>query len=101
VSWSSPHAALSTTTQTRLVMVAQWLFALSILEAYFVALNGTVRLQVLNGTFSKSESAVSKIDWWISRLWILRESRRPSIEQPGPTQLRGFTVEYRRNSTER
>jgi uncharacterized GH25 family protein len=29
-------------------------------ENYFVAPNGTVRLQVLNGTFSKSESAVSK-----------------------------------------
>jgi hypothetical protein len=29
-------------------------------ESYFVAPNGTVRIQVLNGTFSKSESAVSK-----------------------------------------
>jgi hypothetical protein len=29
-------------------------------ESYFVPPNGTVRLQVLNGTFSKSENAVSK-----------------------------------------
>jgi hypothetical protein len=29
-------------------------------ESFFVAPNGTVRFQVLNGTFSKSESAVSK-----------------------------------------
>lgn len=29
-------------------------------DSYFVAPNGTVRLQVLNGTFSKSENAVTK-----------------------------------------
>ena len=28
-------------------------------DSYFVAPNGTVRLQVLNGTFSKSENAVT------------------------------------------